>query len=225
MLELEEIRREYLLGGLQREGLSGDPITQFELWLEQAIASQIPDPTAMTLATVSADGQPSQRIVLLKHVDARGFVFYTNYESAKAQDIAANSKVSLHFPWHAMERQVKVMGRAEKIPVAESLKYFLTRPRDSQIAAWASSQSRAIDSRKFLMSQFEAIKEKFQDGDVPLPDFWGGFRIEPHVVEFWQGGGKRLHDRFEYRRVDHAQENLSHANTGDAEWLINRLAP
>lgn len=220
MLELEEIRREYLLGGLQRDNLLEDPIQQFEVWLEQAIASKIPDPTAMTLATVSADGQPSQRIVLLKHVDVHGFVFYTNYESAKARDIAANAKVSLHFPWHAMERQVKVMGIAEKVPVAESLKYFLTRPRDSQIAAWASSQSKAIDSRKFLLAQFDSIKNKFQHGDIPLPDFWGGFRIRPHTMEFWQGGGKRLHDRFEYRRQTDAGEQES---LGD--WRIDRLAP
>lgn len=212
MLALEEIRREYLMGGLQREKLAEDPLKQFELWMEQAIASEIPDPTAMTLATVSKEGQPSQRIVLLKHLDERGFVFFTNYNSAKAHDITSNAKVSLHFPWHAMERQVKVMGEAQKIPVSETLSYFVSRPRDSQIAAWASNQSHKISTREALMMQFESMKKKFEGGEVPLPDFWGGYRICPSVFEFWQGGGKRLHDRFEYRR--HEQQ-----------WQIERLAP
>lgn len=200
------------MGGLQREKLAEDPFKQFELWMEQAIASEIPDPTAMTLATVSKDGQPSQRIVLLKHLDERGFVFFTNYNSAKAQDINSNAKVSLHFPWHAMERQVKVMGEAHKIPVSETLSYFISRPRDSQIAAWASNQSHKISTREALMMQFESMKKKFQGGEVPLPDFWGGYRICPSIFEFWQGGGMRLHDRFEYRK--HEQQ-----------WQIERLAP
>lgn len=220
MIELEEIRREYLMGGLQRENLLDDPIAQFELWMQQAIASKIPDPTAMTLATVNAEGQPSQRIVLLKHVDEAGFVFFTNYESTKAADIEQNAKVSLHFPWHPMERQVKVMGEATKIPVSESLKYFLSRPRDSQLAAWASKQSHKISSRDFLLNQFDAIKRKFEGGEVPLPDFWGGFRITPTVMEFWQGGGKRLHDRFEYRRGYSFDESGT-----PGPWHIERLAP
>ncbi len=180
--------------------------------MAQAIEAQLPDPTAMTLATVNAKGQPSQRIVLLKHFDDRGFVFYTNYNSAKGKDIAANPNVALHFPWHNMERQVKVMGYAEKVPVSESLKYFLTRPRESQLAAWASAQSDRISSRTVLLNQVESLKQKFQRGEVPLPDFWGGYRVTPESFEFWQGGANRLHDRFRY----------SPADTG---WSIERLAP
>ncbi len=213
MMELEQIRREYLMGGLRRNDLAADPFSQFARWMDQAIASGIHDPTAMTLATVDAEGQPSQRIVLLKHVDERGLVFYTNYGSAKAADIAVNDRVCLHFPWHSMERQVKVLGRARKISASESLKYFLSRPRDSQIAAWASPQSRPMASRALLLQQFARIKEKFAAGDVPLPDFWGGYRVTPRVFEFWQGGGSRLHDRFEYRRA------------ADDSWDISRLAP
>ncbi|WP_086934516.1 pyridoxamine 5'-phosphate oxidase [Agarilytica rhodophyticola] len=211
-MELEDIRREYLKDGLTRESLESDPFKQFEKWMQQTIASKIPDPTAMTLATVDAEGQPSQRIVLLKHLDERGFVFYTNYSSNKAQDIAANSKVSLHFPWHMMERQVKVLGYAQKVPVSESLQYFASRPRDSQLAAWASQQSHKISSRQFLMSQYLSMKEKFKQGDVPLPDFWGGYRIIANQFEFWQGGSNRLHDRFSYVRQEQ-------------QWSITRLAP
>lgn len=212
MLDLEHIRREYLLGGLTRENLATDPFSQFSLWIEQAISSQIPDPTAMVLATVSDLGVPSQRIVLLKYFNSTGLVFFTNYGSKKARDIEQNPNVSVHFPWHMMERQVRVIGRAAKISTAESLKYFISRPRDSQIAAWASKQSRVLESKKFLHSQFDTIKRRFAEGEVPLPDFWGGYRIEPVSFEFWQGGGSRLHDRFEYSR------------TPDG-WRIERLAP
>lgn len=212
MLDLDHIRREYLLGGLNREDLAAEPFSQFALWMGQAINSQIPDPTAMVLATVSEAGVPGQRIVLLKHFDNAGLVFFTNYGSKKARDIEQNPNVSVHFPWHMMERQVRVTGRAKKIPMAESLKYFVSRPRDSQIAAWASKQSRALESRKLLLAQFEAMKKKFADGEIPLPDFWGGYRIEPLSFEFWQGGGSRLHDRFEYTRTDDG-------------WRVERLAP
>ncbi|TQV79500.1 pyridoxamine 5'-phosphate oxidase [Exilibacterium tricleocarpae] len=212
-MDIDQIRREYLQGGLRREDLRDDPMAHFDLWLEQAIASGVPDPTAMTLATVDSAGRPSQRIVLLKHVDSRGFVFFTNYESRKASDIAANPQVSLHFPWHGMERQVKVCGRAAKVPAAETLKYFITRPKDSQLAAWASAQSRPVSSRQLLLQQFQAMKKKFGAGEVPVPDFWGGFRVVPEQMEFWQGGASRLHDRFEYR--------LQEAGS----WQIERLAP
>lgn len=211
-MDLESIRREYLKGGLRRESLHDDPMAQFEQWMEQAIHSEVPDPTAMTLATVSADGEPTQRIVLLKHADEQGFVFYTNYSSRKALDIASNSQVSLHFPWHFMERQVKVNGFAQKIPVAQSLAYFLSRPRDSQLAAWSSAQSHAVNSRQLLETQFARMKAKFANGEVPLPDFWGGFIIKPYRFEFWQGGAMRLHDRFEYQK-------------NQAGWSIQRLAP
>lgn len=208
-MNLEDIRREYLLSGLSREDLDENPITQFETWLEQAIKSQLPDPTAMTLSTVNLSGQPSQRIVLLKHVDQRGFVFYTNYRSNKAKDIEQQNKVSIHFPWYMMERQVAILGVAEKIPLTETLKYFASRPRDSQLAAWASKQSQRIDSRKFLMMQLESMKNKFAHGDVPLPDFWGGYRIIPHTMEFWQGGGGRLHDRFQFTKNEEGRWDLS----------------
>jgi Pyridoxamine 5''-phosphate oxidase (EC 1.4.3.5) len=213
-MKLEDIRREYLAGGLHRESLSEDPFEQFKQWLDQAVASGMADPTAMTVATVSPEGQPSQRIVLLKHFDSEGFVFYTNFGSRKAEDIAHNPRVSLHFPWHSMERQVKIEGLAMRVPVAESLQYFLSRPRDSQLAAWASQQSRKISSRQALLMQYERMKEKFAAGQVPLPDFWGGYRVVPSVFEFWQGGGSRLHDRFEYR-----------FSTASSSWEANRLAP
>lgn len=212
-MELEDVRREYLRGGLKREDLASDPIEQFERWLQQSIDAKLQDPTAMTVATVDADGQPSQRIVLLKHVDTQGFVFYTNYESSKSKDIGGNNKVSLHFPWHVLERQVKVCGVAERVPMAESLSYFLSRPKESQLAAWASAQSRPVSSRQLLMQQFNAMKDKFAKGDIPLPDFWGGYRIVPTRIEFWQGGANRLHDRFEYT------QQL------DGHWSIERLAP
>jgi pyridoxamine 5'-phosphate oxidase len=213
LMELENLRREYLMGGLRREDLLADPVAQFERWVSQAIELQLADPTAMVVATVDSHGQPSQRIVLLKHVDAEGFVFYTNYGSRKAREIMTNARVSLLFPWHMIERQVKVCGVAEKVSPAESMKYFLSRPRDSQLAAWASAQSRRLDSRQVLMSQLEHMKQKFAQGEIPLPDFWGGFRVRPHQMEFWQGGAHRLHDRFEY----------SLEPGGD--WSIQRLAP
>ncbi len=212
-MDLEQIRREYLLGGLRREHLHDNPFQQFEVWLQQAVTSQIPDPTAMVLATVDAEGQPDQRIVLLKQMDEQGLVFYTNYASKKARDIAVNAKVSLHFPWHMMERQVRINGTASRLSTAESLKYFVSRPPESQVAAWASQQSSRISSRRFLLDQFERMKEKFADGKIPLPDFWGGYRVVPNRFEFWQGGASRLHDRFEYLR------------TATGAWDIGRLAP
>ena len=212
-MDLEEIRREYLLGGLNRDDLHPDPITQFEFWLEQAVASQIPDPTAMVLATADNDGQPDQRIVLLKHLDSNGFVFYTNYNSHKAKDMDVNAKVSLHFPWHMMERQVRVSGRVVKVPLRESQSYFDSRPYGSQIAAWASEQSSIIESRSVLEQKFANLKSKYREGEVPLPEFWGGYRVQPTRMELWQGGANRLHDRFEYRLQV----------TG--EWQISRLAP
>ncbi len=212
-LHLENLRREYTQGGLERENLLDNPIEQFQLWLEQIIAARIPDPTAMTIATVDASGQPSQRIVLLKHVDDGGFVFYTNLRSRKAQELKQNPKISLHFPWYFLERQVKVCGVVEQLSTAEVLKYFITRPRDSQLGAWASHQSQRISSRSLLMQQFEAMKHKFGKGEIPLPDFWGGYRVKPHQIEFWQGGAHRLHDRFQYDRQ------------ADGSWAIERLEP
>ena len=211
-MDLESLRREYLHGGLRREELIDDPLDQFSLWMQQALDLEIYDPTAMTIATVNEEGQPSQRIVLLKHFDQDGFIFYTNYGSRKSNELDSNSKVSLHFPWHVIDRQVKICGTASKISPVESLKYFVSRPKESQIAAVASHQSEVLTSRSSLLDKFESIKQKFKDGDIPLPDYWGGYRIVPHEIEFWQGGANRLHDRFRY---------LRHENN----WLIDRLAP
>lgn len=212
-LDLESLRTEYTKGGLEREDLHENPIEQFRRWMQQTIDANLPDPNAMTIATVDASGQPSQRIVLLKKLDEKGFVFYTNLGSRKAQDLKQNPKVSLHFPWYFLERQVKVCGTVEQLSHTEVLKYFITRPRDSQLGAWASQQSRPISSRALLMQQFESMKNKFAQGAIPLPDFWGGFRVKPHQIEFWQGGEARLHDRFEY--------NLQ----ADSAWTIQRLEP
>lgn len=212
-LDLESLRREYLQGGLDLADLAEDPFVQFKRWMEQTIATQVPDPSAMTVATVDAEGQPSQRIVLLKQFDQKGFVFYTNLRSKKARDLQQNPKISLHFPWHFLERQVKVCGVAEQISTAEALKYFVTRPRESQLGAWASQQSQPIASRALLMQQFESMKNKFVKGEIPLPDFWGGFRVKPHQIEFWQGGANRLHDRFQY------------SLQADNRWHIERLEP
>jgi pyridoxamine 5'-phosphate oxidase len=212
-LKLEDFRREYTQGGLDFADLAASPFEQFNLWMEQTIKSGIPDPNAMTIATVDATGQPSQRIVLLKQVDLKGFVFYTNLNSRKAQDLKQNPKISLHFPWYFLERQVKVCGVVEQLSAAEVLKYFVSRPRASQLGAWASHQSQPISSRALLMQQFESMKNKFAKGAIPLPDFWGGFRVKPHQIEFWQGGAARLHDRFQY--------NLKN----DGAWTIQRLEP
>ena len=213
VLHLESLRREYTKGGLERHDLAENPIDQFNRWMEQTIAAEIPDPNAMTVATVDASGQPSQRIVLLKQVDDRGFVFYTNLASRKSEELKQNPKISLHFPWHFLERQVKICGVAEQLTAAESLKYFLSRPRESQIGAWSSHQSRPISSRALLMQQFESMKNKFSKGEIPLPDFWGGFRVKPHQIEFWQGGEHRMHDRFQYSLQT------------DNKWSIERLEP
>lgn len=210
-LNLEDLRRDYLMGGLDHADLDDDPIAQFERWLQQAIELQLKDPTAMTVATVDASGQPSQRIVLLKKVD-HGFVFYTNYGSRKARELADNPKVSLHFPWHDIERQVKICGLAEKVSATESAKYFLSRPKESQLAAWASHQSHPVSTRQLLMQQVARMKEKFAAGEIPAPDFWGGFRVVPSEIEFWQGGANRLHDRFQYTRTENG-------------WQRTRLAP
>ncbi len=212
-LDLASLRKEYTKGGLEREDLHENPIEQFNHWMQQTVDAELPDPNAMTIATVDATGQPSQRIVLLKQLDDRGFVFFTNLNSHKAQDLKQNPKISLHFPWYFLERQVKVCGVAEQLSTAEVLKYFVTRPRDSQLGAWASQQSRPISSRALLLQQFESMKNKFAKGEIPVPDFWGGFRVKPHQIEFWQGGAARLHDRFQY--------NLQ----PDNNWTIERLEP
>ncbi len=212
-MDIEQFRREYLSAGLRRADLSEDPIEQFARWLDQAVASAVIDPTAMVLATVGRARQPWQRIVLLKDYGQQGFVFYTNTASHKALAMAGNPDVSLLFPWHALERQVIVAGVAGRLPDAEASRYFATRPRASQLAAWASAQSRPLASRALLEERFRQFGERFGGGEIPRPDFWGGYRVVPRRVEFWQGNVHRLHDRFLYTRQ------------GDAGWRIERLQP
>jgi len=211
-MDLSEFRKEYTDRGLRREDLAADPMVQFERWFQQAVELKLHEPNAMSLATVDAASRPLLRTVLLKYFDTNGFVFFTNYQSRKAKHIADNPQVSLLFPWVLLERQVIVQGRAEKISAAESLKYFSSRPRDSQLGAWVSDQSSVISSRKLLMQKLAEIKDKFAHGEVPLPSFWGGYRIVPETIEFWQGGSARLHDRFLYEKKDGA-------------WQIERLSP
>ncbi len=212
-MDIEDFRREYLQAGLHRKDLCDDPLEQFESWLAQAVAGGITDPTAMVLATVEQGGRPWQRIVLLKDFGDQGFVFYTNSQSRKAQAMAQNQAVSLLFPWNVLERQVIVGGQVEKLSVAETTRYFLSRPRESQLAAWASAQSRPLSARQVLEQKMAEMKQKFSQGEIPLPSFWSGYRVLPQQIEFWQGGANRLHDRFLYTR----QSELN--------WLIERLAP
>lgn len=207
------MREEFTLAGLDRKDLDQSPVVQFEQWFLQAKESGMIEPNAMTLATVDAGGQPSVRTVLLKFFDASGFVFYTNYESNKAKDIEDNPKVSLLFPWLDLQRQVKINGYAEKVPAAQSIKYFLSRPRGSQLGAWCSNQSSVITTRSLLQAKFDEMKRKFEGKEVPLPSFWGGYRVVPQEVEFWQGRKNRLHDRFNYTLQ------------ADGNWSIERLAP
>ena len=212
-MDVKSYRQEFTAADLTIADLDANPFRQFENWFHQADKSDIPMPNAMTLATVSAKGQPSLRTVLLKYFDEKGFVFFTNYESRKAIDITENPKVGLLFFWPELERQIKITGTATKISTKESASYFLSRPRGSQIGAWCSNQSDVISSRQLLRAKFEEMKQKFRDKEVPFPSFWGGYRVVPDSFEFWQGQTNRLHDRFFY----------SKAKRG--EWKITRLAP
>lgn len=206
------LRREYSSRGLRRSDLDPDPIAQFRLWFNQAVAAELLEPNAMALATVGADARPTQRTVLLKAFDHRGFVFFTNYTSRKARQISENAHVSLLFTWLPFERQVAITGIARKISAAESLAYFASRPFGSRLGAWVSQQSAIIPSRRLLEMKFEEMRRKFANGEVPLPDFWGGYCVEPNSVEFWQGNASRLHDRFLYSQ-------------SDSGWRIERLSP
>lgn len=214
-MKLSDMRREYAMDALKRSDLADNPVEQFNLWLEQAIKVELTDPTAMTVATVDENGQPFQRIVLLKNVDDDGFIFYTNLGSRKAQHLEHNQKISLHFPWHPMERQVHITGTVEKLSAIENMKYFTSRPKESQLAAWASKQSSRISARSVLEGKYMELKAKFAEGKIPVPTFWGGYRVKVDTIEFWQGGEHRLHDRFVYSKQD----------TSTSNWDISRLAP
>ena len=211
-MDLTFIRQGYEDKGLDKEDLNADPFLQFESWLEKAKEKE-PIPTAMSLSTVSNNGEPALRTVLLKLFDKNGFVFFTNYKSRKADHIAVNHNVAALFNWIALERQVSIYGIAEKIKSKESIKYFMSRPRGSQLGAWVSDQSSVLSSRKILEMKLEEMKRKFSDREIPLPDFWGGYRIKPKTFEFWQGRPNRLHDRFKYLKQ------------GNDSWIIDRIAP
>ena len=206
------MRREFESAGLQRETLNDNPVQQFETWFQDARTAGLLEPNAMSLATVDEHGQPTLRTVLLKYFDENGFVFFTNYESRKARNIEDNHRAAILFPWIALNRQVPVPGAVRRISKAESFKYFSSRPRESQIGAWVSDQSKAISSRGLLEQKLAEMKRKFGQGEIPLPSFWGGYQIVPERIEFWQGRPHRLHDRFEYLRTE-------------SGWAIQRLQP
>jgi pyridoxamine 5'-phosphate oxidase len=212
-MDVSDLRRSKTGLSLEREDLDDDPIVQFADWFRDACDSDHMEPNAMTLATVGEDHRPASRTVLLKYFDESGFVFYTNLESKKARHIETNANVALLFLWRDAGRQVSIRGTAARIPTSETLKYFATRPRGSQIGAWVSAQSSVISSRSLLEAKFDEMKRKFAAKEVPLPSFWGGYRVTPVEIEFWQGRANRLHDRFLYKQQD------------DDTWTIERLAP
>lgn len=209
---LANLRKDYTLRGLSEADIDPDPFVQFRTWFGQALAAKLPEPNAMTLATVGADGRPSARIVLLKDVDERGFTFYTNYESRKARDLAAQPYAALIFYWADLERQVRIEGDVAQVSAAESDAYFQSRPRGSRLGAWTSPQSQVIADREVLDQRLAEFEARFATGDVSRPPHWGGYRVIPYMIEFWQGRPSRLHDRIRYRWVD-------------KRWQIERLAP
>ncbi len=207
-----KLRRSYTLKELGKSSVSHNPFEQFAVWMKEALDSSILDPNAMVLATASGEGTPSARIVLLRNFDEKGFVFFTNYESSKANDLANNKNVSLLFFWAELERQIRISGKVKKVSKVESQLYFATRPRESQLGAWASNQSSVIASREVLEKKFEEIRKKFEGKSIPLPPFWGGYRVTPKKFEFWQGRESRLHDRISFKLEA-------------GQWKIERLAP
>ncbi len=212
--DLSELRQEYAARELDVATVDPDPVAQFAVWFDQASQTGVLEPNAMVLATVGNEGAPTQRTVLLKYFDSAGFVFFTNYGSRKARQIGGNARTSLLFQWLPLQRQVEISGVAEKVSLTESLRYFARRPRESQLGAWVSHQSSVVSARSLLLGKLEELRRKFAGGEIPLPSFWGGYRVVPSRLEFWQGGPHRLHDRIEYSRVDPV-----------LPWTINRLAP
>ncbi len=212
-MALADMRKDYSLAGLLEKDLAKNPFRQFEQWFQEAEAAKIAEPNAMTLATAGRDGRPSARTVLLKGCDGRGFVFYTNYESRKGRELDANPRATLLFPWVAMERQIIIEGAVTRVSREVAEAYFHSRPRGSQLAAWASPQSTAVAGRAVLEESYRVVDKKYEGRTVPLPPNWGGFRLAPETVEFWQGRRSRLHDRLRYRREP------------GGDWVVERLAP
>lgn len=211
--ELSDLRREYAASGLSEADLAPDPVTMFRRWLQDAVRAGLYEPNAMVVATADADGTPGSRIVLLKGLSEQGFVFFTNYSSRKAEELAANPRAALLFPWQQLERQVRVEGPVVRLGDTENDGYFASRPHASRIGAWASPQSQVVPDRATLDRRYDEVATRFGDADIPRPPHWGGYRVEPEAVEFWQGRVGRMHDRLRYRR------DL------DAGWVIERLAP
>lgn len=211
---IADLRKDYTLQGLHENDVDTNPFVQFKRWFDEARSSQLPEPNAMTLATTTQEGQPSARIVLLKDFDARGFVFYTNYNSHKGQELAENPQAALVFWWAELERQVRICGHVEKVSDTESDTYYYSRPISSRLGAWASEQSEVIENREVLEQRFKELENKYLDSDVPRPAHWGGLRVIPFEIEFWQGRPSRLHDRLRYT-----------LNEEDATWKIERLSP
>lgn len=212
-LSISDLRRDYALQSLDEADVDPDPVLQFHRWFQQAVASALPEPNAMTLATSSAEGIPSARIVLLKGFDDQGFVFYTNYESRKGQELAANGRAALVFWWAELERQVRIEGAITKVSGDEADAYFHSRPLASRLGAWASAQSRVLSCRQELEDRMQRLQSEYADRVVPRPPHWGGYRLTPSRIEFWQGRTSRLHDRMQYTRFD------------DTRWKIERLSP
>lgn len=208
---IADIRKDYTKASLSESDVAKNPLIQFRKWFDEAISSQVLEPNAMNLATIKND-RVSSRIVLLKDLDERGFVFYTNYESQKGQQMANNQNVALTFFWPELERQVRIEGVVEKVSIEESTAYFHSRPRGSQIGAWVSPQSNTINSREFLEKRQDEYQRQFEGKEVPKPEYWGGYRVIPNLLEFWQGRSSRLHDRIQFERVDN-------------DWKIERLSP